>query len=125
MPGVKILPHDGTLTTTIVTVSDSTTRATAITPTAGTRIYIVTVQVVNDSATYTAFEAYFGTGANIGTTVANAFYRMGSDLTDAPSQHIEFPVGYFPFGDVDEVVSIRTGSNVSSNAAYTFTYFEE
>lgn len=115
----------GVLTIRLLSVSDSTTRVTIITPTVGTRVRILSVRTKTQSTTGTNFETYFGTGANIGTTAANAIFepRLDADLHFNDGQG--WPDGGGPVGEVDEVVSARTTSNISGDGTWLIAYREE
>jgi len=107
------------------TISNSTTVVTAATPTAGTRIKIISVIISYDSATATAAEVYFGTGASIGTdetkVIAEAF-MLSPQLRLAT---FDFPDEGRKVGAVDEVVSVRAGAAVVATLSFIIHYREE
>ena len=107
------------------TAADSSTRATALTPTSGKRIRILAVTVTHISATAATYEVYFGTGANITTTAANAIWkgRLDDGIQGWATQ--SWGDGAGPIGEVDEVVSIRTSVNINTNGSLVITYREE
>lgn len=114
------------LTARKVSVSDSSTRATVLTPTSGKKVRIISCQ--QNSATGTAFtaETYFGTGAFITTNAGSEIMDSGSDGTNGEHTHeMVWPDGGGPVGAVDEVVSMRTGANVTAGLVVTIVYREE
>lgn len=109
-----------------VSVSDSTSRVTIITPTSGKRVRIISVSLAHRSTTAVLDEIYFGTGANIGTTPANAIFEAFLDIdTGANNAATTFPDGGGPIGDVDEVVSMVTSANITTNLTAIVHYREE
>ena len=112
--------------TRVTTISASTTRVTIITPASGKRVRIISVSLAHRSTTATLDEIYFGTGANIGTTPANAIFEAFLDIdTGANNAGIVFPDGGGPIGDVDEVVSMVTSADISSNLTVVVHWREE
>ena len=109
------------------TGATSTTKATLLTPTSGTRVRVIAVICCSQSTTDAYFEVYFHTGANISTTASNAIYQ--SPYTDStlgnPGCSIVFPDGAGPVGDKDEVVSIRTNADIAANGIVYLVYREE
>ena len=106
------------------TITSSTSRATLRTPGSGLRIRIISINVEFVDSGNQIPEIYFGTGANLDTTPANAIYRGASIPADAtgiphPTWHQEWPDGAGPVGAADGVLSIRC--NTSSGAATGFT----
>jgi len=93
----------------------STSRVTLITPTSGKKVRIISAEVLSTSSNLAALEVYFGTGANITTTAANAIYEATTDADHTPSSIGVWPDGGGPVGAVDEVVSIRANASVNSN----------
>lgn len=99
--------------TAAVTVNE-TTRSTQITPTSGARIRILFVGTYLRADGNVEFECYFGTGANVDTTPANAIarYAQSRDVTNNTQNlpFVSFPDGAGPIGAVDAVVSVRAAS---------------
>ncbi len=110
-----------------LTASNSTTRATIITPTSGKRVRIISCAVTTSQGNPEHYEVYFGTGAGITNTLANAILLCVLSLTIGDHNFgQEWPDGGGPLGAVDEVVSIRTGdSNISALGKFTIHYREE
>ena len=110
-----------------LTASVSTARATIITPTSGKRVRIVSCTIATSQAADEHYEVYFGTGAGITTTPANAIMLCVLGLTIGDHNFgQEWPDGGGPLGDVDEVVSIRTGdSDISGLGKFIIHYREE
>jgi len=107
------------------TATDSSTVATAITPTTGKKVRIISVQACSSSATAANIEVYFGTGANITTTVTKAIFLANLDTDVRPYEGMCWPAGCQPVGAVDDVVSVRTSVNITSNGLFVITYKEE
>ncbi len=107
------------------TASDSTTRATMVTPTSGKKVRIISAQIMSDSATEARFELYFDTGANVGSDSTKAILNISLDVDTAPHYNISWPDGGGPIAAVDDVVSIRTNTNVSSSGVFVVHYREE
>jgi len=93
----------------------STSRVTLITPTSGTKVRIISANLISTSSNICAQEVYFGTGTNITTTPANAIYEGTTDADHTPSLIGVWPDGGGPVGAVDAVVSIRANHSVNSN----------
>ena len=113
------------LTTRAVSAADSSVVATVITPTTGTKIRLISLSLKNISATAVSIEVYFGTGANIGSDIANAVTDVVLDLTDQPSIFLSWPDGGGPVGIVDEVLSFRTTADVTTSIVCVPVYREE
>lgn len=120
------VPGAGVVTSTVVQIgANSATRATVITPTAATRIRVVSVRVVADGLTTDPdrIEIYFGTGANIDATPANA---IGAYITGrAGSDGEGWPDGGGPVGAVDAVLSWRTSTETETGLRIIVQYREE
>lgn len=118
------------LATRAVTSGVSTTRLTILTPTTGKKVRVIAFQMVNKSTTLTHTECYFGTGADISTTPANAIWISSMIGTAAAETRVAvdsivFPDGGGPVGAADAVVSIRTSVDLGGNAEVVLTYREE
>jgi len=107
------------------TVSNSTTRVTAITPSSGKKVRIVSVEVTNASSTVTTFGVYFGTGATYVADATKGICEPRLDVTDAPQGYRAWPDGGGPIGAADEVVSLVTGADISASGRLTIQYREE
>ncbi len=105
------------------TVTDSTTKVTLVTPASTKRIEIISIFFSTASATVSTFELYFGTGANITSDTTKGIALVSLDTDTVPS--IAIPFGeHGPKGDIDEVVSMRTGTNITSNGTFVIVYRE-
>jgi len=106
------------------TVTDSTTKVTIATPTTNKKIRIHNVFMGTASATASTFELYFGTGTNITTDTTKGLALMTLDTDTVAS--VSIPYGdKGPLGLEDEVVSMRTGTNITSNGTFLVVYSEE
>ena len=107
--------------------SDSSTRATVATPNSGKKIRIVQIMAWTLSATVHRVEFYFDTGANnqsdrtkvIGSQV------LDSDGTGGPNMILTFPDGAGPIGAADDVISVRTSTNIGTSNEFEVHYREE
>lgn len=111
--------------TRVAVAATSVDRATVITPTSGKKVRVLAIFVHSMDATATPIEVYFGTGANITSTIANAIFETVLDLTDKPSDGVVFPDGGGPVGAADAVVSWRTDVEIGTGAAIVLVYREE
>ena len=120
------VPGAGVVTSLLLkTVTDSTTRVTMVTPGSGLRVRIISVNWRSNDTIAHESEVYFGTGANIDTTVGNAIWEEFADVdTDHPGSQV-WPDGAGPVGAVDVVVSIRTSVNVTGSDKCIIHYREE
>ena len=105
--------------------TDSSTRATVLTPTSGKKIRIVSCRQTSASATATGFGVWFGTGAAVTTDTTKVIDYAVLDLTDLPVSTIEWPDGGGPVGAVDEVVSFATNGDITTGARIVIHYREE
>ena len=120
------VPGASTVTSVIkLTVSDSTTRVTVITPTSGKKIRVIGWLARSGTATGHALEIYFGTGANVTTNPASAIADASMDNDNWANIGEDFPDGGGPVGAADEVLSLRTSVNVSGSNALVLHYREE
>lgn len=110
----------------VATSGTSTTKATAITPSSAfKRIRIKNVSMATASNTAANFEVYFSTGANITSDTTKAICIANLDADGyRPSEHFEFGEEG-PLGLVNEVVTIRTSADITTNGIFVFTYKEE
>jgi len=126
---VQIAPISGASEVTAqraVTGSTSTTRTTACTPTSGKKIRAIAVFMFTTSSTAAAFEVYFGTGANIGSDATKIIAEQYLDVgANEANTAVVFPDGAGPVGAVDDVVSIRTSTDIGANGIVNIIYREE
>jgi len=116
----------GEVLSTVVSIGAiSATRATALTPTTGNRVRIISVLIVSNALTTApgAVSVYFGTGAAYTTTVANAIFE-GVPGTTGSAQMV-WPDFGGPLGAVDAVVSWITATETETALRLTLTYREE
>ena len=106
------------------TADDSTTRATLVTPAAAKRIRIHSIYMVTASATASTFELYFDTGTDITSDTAKAIALVTLDTDTVASHSIQFGDDG-PLGVIGDVVSMRTGTNITTTGSYVITYHEE
>ncbi len=108
-----------------VTVSDSSTRATILTPTSGKKIRAISAEITNFSTTVAGVEVYFGTGATVLTdtskVISNSLLVNPGTMTGG----MAWPDGGGPVGDVNEVVSVRAAPNITTGVRVTIHYREE
>lgn len=103
------------------TASDSSTKATLVTPTK--RIRVIAVFMAG-GATGANYEMYFGAGANMAASTTKAIALAHLDTAKMGSVAIPFGKDG-PLGGVAEVVSIRTSTNVTTEGAFVMIYREE
>ena len=111
-----------TLQTVVDVAATSATRQPLITPTAGFRVRILSVQVVTRGLTTNPDRVgvYFSTGAAYTTTAAKAIGEFVPGTTGM--QEMTWPDGTGPVGAVDDVVSGITESETELLMRYTITY---
>ncbi len=109
----------------LVSVDDSTTRATIATPASGKKIRIIALQVWTDSTTAAVVEVYFDTGTNITSNAGNEIAEPRLDLDDFSHFDMVWPDGGGPVGGADEVVSLRTTANITVAVRIIIHYREE
>lgn len=107
------------------TATDSSVRVTMFTPTSGTRIRIISVQIGSTSSTIVAAEMYFATGANITTNAGKEIVNTPIDADPAQSFRMVWPDGGGPIGAVDEVLSYRTSADITTSHFVLVHYREE
>ena len=108
-----------------VGVSSTTTRATLHTPASGRRIRMLSAQATNNVATGTFVGIYFGTGAAMATTPANAIANWKLDTDTQHNGFASWPDGAGPVGAVDEVLSVVTQADLSSDMEGVVVFREE
>ena len=106
-------------------IASSTTRATLITPSSGKRVRIISVQTRWGATALARLETYFGSGANITTTNANAIFDPLLDLDSQPTASQTWPDGAGSVGAVDAVVSVRVSVSNVEDAGWIVVYREE
>ena len=116
-------PAASEVKTVRATNNNSTTRATALTPTSGKKVRVISVLIAFEGSTSNGLEVYFATGANIGTT-------GGKEIGEAHQAAIgpvfyAWPDGAGPVGAADDVVSIRGTAAVLEDVNLILTYREE
>ena len=108
-----------------VTASDSSSRATLLTPASGKKVRVLGWYATNKSTTGGTFDCYFGTGAGLSSDFTKLifFTRLDDGVDDWAGY--AFPDGAGPVGAVDEVVSMTTDVNVSSEGKVGIVFREE
>lgn len=91
---------------------NSTTRATLLTPTSGTTVNVIDVNIDFKGVTANGLEVYFDTGANIDSDDSKAIQRASQAAFGAVL--FKFDDIHRPRGAVDDVVSIRGIAGVAS-----------
>lgn len=128
---ILLVPADGecaggeTKSVYVATATDSSARATAATPAAAKRIRIHSVFMNTGSSTATRFECYFHTGTNITSDGTKAIAAATLDADTNGSAFVAYGDNDGPVGGVGEVVSIRTGADITTNGNFTIVYHEE
>ena len=107
------------------TVTNSTTRATVATPTSGKKIRLVSLALVWFSVTAGHFEVYFDDGATMATNPGKEIANPRGQEPDNANIIMIWPDGAGPVGGVDEVVSLRTSSNITNLGICLIHYREE
>ena len=107
------------------TISNSTTVATAATPTSGKKIRIISVIINYDSTSATAAEVYFDTGANIASDETKAIAEAFMVSPEFRQVSFVWPDGAGPVGAVDDVLSVREGTGVVATLSFVIHYREE
>lgn len=107
------------------TANNSAVRATALTPSSGKKVRIIGVGLMTENATATRFEVYFGTGAHliINPTKIVAVAYLGTGAVGFTS--FAWPDGGGPVGAADEVLSLRTRTNITTDGLLVLHYREE
>ena len=106
-------------------VSDSTTRVTIFTPTSGKKIRIISIDISTLTPTAALVEIYLGTAASAGTDDTKHITQPYLDLDLDGHAFRSWPDGGGPIGAVDEVLSLRTDTNVTTSVRVQITYREE
>jgi len=119
------VPNAGVVSVARVVISNSTTRATAIDPTASQRIRITSVWAFSEDNTVTNIEVYFGTGADITTTAGNEIFNARLDQQIEANVHESWPDGAGPVGILSEDVSVRTSAAVTNDVVVLIVFRRE
>lgn len=107
------------------TISNQTSRVTAATPASGKKIRITSVVINYDSATATAAEVYFHTGANIASDESKVITEAFMVSPDVRRVRDSWPEGGGPVGAVDDILSVREGAAVVATLSFVIHYREE
>lgn len=104
------IPGATVVTNTDAVITNSATRATIVTPSAGRRVRVLGGCMTTNGATSKGTEVYFGTGASLPTDGAKGVFNGRIDVTDEQNNAFQFGDGSGPVGAVDEVLSVRCGT---------------
>ncbi len=104
-----------------VTAGDSTDDVTLVTPGSGRKIKVISIRMVTASATAADFECYFSVSNSMPAAKVIAVRNLDTDVVF--EDFINFGEGG-PVGLVDEIVSMRTSVNITTNGTYTIVYRE-
>lgn len=107
------------------TATNSSTRATVLTPTSGKRIRVISVQISSSSTTIVLSEMYFDTGADITTNAGKEVVYYILDADPPQNFSLAWPDGGGPIGGVDEVLSYRTSADITTSHNVLVHYREE
>ena len=111
--------------TRLASVSDTSVRATVLTPTSGKKVRVISCSLMNTGATKTRLEVYFSTGATIVTDVTKAIMDVRLVTAETENYAIVWSDGGGPVGAVNEVVSFRTGADIGASGVVLLHYREE
>jgi hypothetical protein len=105
----------------------SGSRNTALTPTSGTKVRIITINTHTLDLTTDPeiVYIYFGTGAAYTTNPEKALVAVRHGAGDGSLQNANWSVGGGPIGVVDEVVSWLTETETETGLFLTLHYREE
>ena len=103
------------------TAGNSTTDVTLVTPGTGRRIKVLTLNMITASATASDFECYFSVNNSMPAAKVIAIRNLD---TDAVNEHFVNFGDNGPVGLVDEIVSMRTSVDITTNGIYTIVYRE-
>lgn len=118
-------PGASDIRTTTTAVGGTTTRQTSQAPTSGKRARITFVTINGVVLADMGGEVYFGTGATMATTIANAILACSKQAGTGDAGYIAFPRGAGPIGDIDEVISVRNTTADAAGLRYTIGFTEE
>lgn len=113
--------------TTVDIGATSVNRATALTPTSGKKVRIISAQVSGHGLTTAPgrIGIYFGTGAAFTTTATKAITELVLPGGTTGSQEHTWPDGGGPVGAVNDVVSWITEAETETGLRLTLQYREE
>lgn len=100
-------------------------RKTIATPSAGTRIRIISMSILNSNVTGTSVEIYFGTGSSIGINPSKAAIDVRLEADIHPTETMVFPDGAGPVGAVDDVLSLRSQTILGANNGQVVIQYRE
>ena len=103
------------------TASDSTDDVTLVTPGTGRRIQVISLNMITTSATAANFECYFSVNNSMPAAKVIAVRNLDTDVV---AEHFVNFEDDGPVGLVDEVVSMRTSVDITTNGTYTIVYRE-
>ena len=106
---------------TKATANDSTDDVTLVTPGTGRRIKVLSLNMITASATAANFECYFSVADAMPAAKVIAVRNLD---TDAVAEHFVSFGDDGPVGLVDEIVSMRTSADITTNGVYTIVYRE-
>lgn len=107
------------------TATDSSARATVLTPTSGKKVRIIGAMAQNKSTTAAAVEVYFDTGASMAADDTKSIAQFYLDADTVPFAGLTYPDGGGPIGAADDVVSVRTDTDITNNVRVVVLYREE
>lgn len=122
----EALERAGRVLSIVVTIgATSAARATALSPTTGKRVRIVSVQVTSHGLTTDpdAVSVYFHTGSDFTSDTSKIIAVFAPGTSGA--QDMTWGDGSGPRGDVDEVVSWRTETETETALHLVISYREE
>ncbi|KKL20537.1 hypothetical protein LCGC14_2454470 [marine sediment metagenome] len=103
------------------TAGNSTADVTLVTPGTGRRIKVLSINMITASATASDFECYFSVADAMPAAKVIAIRNLD---TDAVAEHFVNFGEDGPEGLVDEIVSMRTSVDISTNGIFTIVYRE-
>lgn len=118
----------GEVTSFIDNYGNVSGRRTEVTPTAGRRIRIVSIQnwcsALASNANYT--QIYFGTGAAYNTNTDKAIGTLRNDTASPnPQTFLGWPQGRGPIGAVDEVLSLLKSFTAAGEDSYFIVHYQQ
>ncbi len=114
----------------VQTASNTTTRFTVATPTAGKKARMISAAWVNTNGTIDPIvEIYFGTGAAVSTTSSKVIMEDFLHALDQTGVHhtarYTWPDGAGPVGAVDDVISARSTIDLATSGRVVVSWREE
>jgi len=104
----------------------ATSRATIIDPSEGKKIRVISITIVSQDATAHIIEIYFGSGAGIGTTAAQAIAVAGFPATAASRLQLTWPDGAGPIAaSGNDDLSVKSSATLSNGDLIVVQYREE